>query len=78
MTHKVLIDYDVKGWAEENQTRIRTDYEEILKIGEEPNPPMNSGDETIASFCEEKNCDLLTGDKRAYTELLKNNRVKAV
>jgi len=78
MTHKVLIDYDMRGWADDNETKITNDYEEILRVGIEPNPPKESSDETIASFCEENNCDLLTGDQRAYTKLLMNSRVKAV
>jgi len=77
MTHKVLIDYDVRGWADENESKIKLDYEVILKVGEEPNPKAESKDDVIATFCEENNCNLLTGDKRVYTELLKNKRVKA-
>jgi len=78
MTHKVLIDYDMRGWADENETKIHTDYEEILRVGIDPNPKQDSSDEIIAVFCEENNCDLLTGDQRAYTKLLMNPRVKAV
>jgi len=78
MTHKILIDYDMRGWADENETKIHTDYEEILRVGIDPNPKQDSSDEIIAAFCEENNCDLLTGDQRAYTKLLMNTRVKAV
>lgn len=78
MTHKILIDYDVRGWADDNEAKIKDEYEEIIKVGLEPNPPQESSDEKIAAFCEDNNCDLLTGDKRAYTKLLTNNRVKAV
>lgn len=78
LAHRVLIDYNRRGWADENEEKIKKDYEEILRVGVEPNPTPDSSDEVIASFCEEKNCDLLTGDKRAYTKLLTNKRVKAV
>lgn len=78
MTHKVLIDYDIRGWGDNNKNKILNDYETILRVGIEPNPKSDSSDEEIANYCEENNCDLLTGDKRAYTELLKNSRVKAV
>jgi len=78
MTHEVLIDYDVIGWANENKSKILQNYEEIQLVGEEPNPPEGSPDEVIADYCEEHNYDLLTGDKRAYTQLLMNKRVKAV
>jgi len=78
LTHKVLIDYDERGWAKRKDQKIRNDYEEILLVGEPPNPPMNATDEEIATFCEDKNCDLITSDKKAYTDLLKNKRVRAV
>ena len=78
MTHKVLIDYNRRGWAEEMDTKISNDYQEILKVGVESNPPPESLDEVIGTYCEENNCDLLTSDKRAYAALLKNNHVKAV
>jgi len=78
LTHKVLIDYDERGWAEKKDDMIKKDYEEILRVGEDPNPKMSASDEEIATFCEENNYDLLTADKKAYTDMLKNHRVKAV
>lgn len=78
MTHKVLIDYNALGWADQEAEKIKKDYEEILRVGEVPNLPMKAKDNEIASYCEEQNCDLLTTDKRAYTEMLTNHRVKAV
>jgi len=78
LTHKILIDYNRRGWAEENESKIKNDYPEILQVGVPPNPPADSSDLELASFCEENNCDLLTGDKRAYASLLKNEYVKAV
>ncbi len=68
----------MRGWADENETKIHTDYEEILRVGIDPNPKQDSPDEIIAAYCEENNYDLLTGDQRAYTKLLMNRRVKAV
>jgi len=78
VTHIVLVDYDVIGWSNENKSKILKDYEDIQLVGEDPNPPQGSPDEIIADYCEKKNFDLLTGDKRAYTQLLMNKRVKAV
>jgi len=78
LTHIVLADYNRRGWAEENETRIRKDYPKILHVGVDSNPPPDSSDEIIAEFCEKNNCDLLTSDKRAYAALLKNDHVKAV
>jgi len=78
LTHKVLIDYNRLGWAEDKESKIKNDYQDILHVGVDPNPPPESSDLEIASFCEENNCDLLTGDKRAYAYLLQNEHVKAV
>jgi len=68
----------MRGWGDDSESRIHKDYEEILRVGIDPNPKQESTDERIAAFCEENNCDLLTGDKRAYAKLLMNSRVKAV
>ena len=78
MTHRILIDYNRRGWAEEKESKIKNDYPEILHVGVEPNPLANSSDLEIALFCEKNNCDLLTGDKRAYASLLQNEHVQAV
>jgi len=78
LSHKILIDYNRRGWAEEKESKIKKDYPEILQVGVPPNPPADSSDLELASFCEENNCDLLTGDKRAYDSLLLNYHVKAV
>ena len=78
MTHKVLIDYNRRGWAEEKESKIKEHYPVILHVGVDQNPSANSTDLELASFCEENNCDLLTGDKRAYASLLQNEYVKAV
>ena len=78
MTHKVLIDYNRLGWADKNKDAIGRDYPEILRVGDGSNPGQDAGDDKIASFCEENNCDLLTGDKLAYGSFLRNSHVKAV
>lgn len=78
MTHKVLIDYNRRGWADQNWSVIKKDYLEIQNVGTDPNPRADSSDQSIASFCEENNCDLITGDKRAYANFLENDHVKAV
>ena len=73
-----MIDYNRIGWSEKNESVIKKDYPEIHHVGVDPNPSADSSDEDIAVFCEEHNYDLITGDKRAYADLLKNNHVKAV
>ena len=47
-------------------------------MGIDQNPSADATDLELASFCEKNNCDLLTGDKRAYASLLQNEHVKAV
>jgi len=68
----------MRGWADDNEIKIYTNYDPILRVGIYPTPKQDSSDEIIAAYCEENNCDLLTGDKRAYTKLLMKPRVKAV
>ena len=77
MTRKVLIDYNRLGWAKKSD-QIGKDYSEILRVGDEGSPGQEAKDVEIAAFCEENNCDLLTGDKRAYALLLQQPHVKAV
>ena len=55
MTHKVLIDYNRRGWAEEKESKIKEHYPVILHVGVDQNPSANSTDLELASFCEENN-----------------------
>lgn len=66
----VLVDYQIKGWAQRNVQKIRDAYSEILYVGDPGNPPAGGSDSALASFCEKNGCDLLTGDKRAYAPWL--------
>ena len=78
MTHKVLVDEQALGWGKRNTTQIGKDYEKILMVGTPPAPPQGSDDVIIGCFCEEENCNLITGDYTAYTHLLDNTRIKTV
>ena len=66
----VLVDYQIKGWAQRNERKIRDAYSGILYVGDPGNPPAGGSDSALASFCAERGCDLLTGDKRAYAPWL--------
>ncbi|QUC64165.1 hypothetical protein NsoK4_06885 [Nitrosopumilus sp. K4] len=78
MVHKVLIDEQALGWIKDNQSKVEEDYEIIYKVGTEPAPKQGSGDKTIGRFCEEKCCNLITGDYTAYLDILENSRIHAI
>ena len=78
MAHKILIDYNKKGWARDNESRIREDYPEIHYADEMPSLSAASPDSVIALFCITNGYDLLTSDKRAYASLLQNRSVNAI
>lgn len=66
----VLVDYQIKGWAQRNKEKIGKAYSDIRYVGDPRNPPAGGSDSALASFCAERGCDLLTGDKRAYAPWL--------
>ena len=78
MTHKILIDYNKKGWARDNESRIRENYSEIHYVDEMLGLSAASSDPEIALFCITNGYDLLTSDKRAYASLLQNRRVNTI
>ena len=78
MAHKILIDYNKKGWARDNESRIREDYPEIHYVDKIPSLSASSHDSVIALFCITNGYDLLTSDKRAYASLLQNRSVNAI
>ncbi len=78
MGGSVLIDYQLKGWALRNESRIKENYSEIRYVGETPNPDASSSDSVLASFCKTNGCDMLTSDKKAYAPLLEEQNAGAV
>ena len=74
----MLIDEGKSHLESDHREKIQRDYAEVLHIGGDGAPASGSSDAVIAAFCEEKCCDLLTGDKRAYTELLAAGRIEEV
>lgn len=75
---RVLIDEGKSHLEQDHRDRILRDYAEVLHVGGDDAPESGSDDAAIAAFCEDKCCDLLTGDKRAYTELLAAGRIEEV
>ena len=74
----MLIDEGKTHLESDHHDKIHRDYAEVLHIGGADAPASGSSDADIADFCEEKCCDLLTGDKRAYTKLLEVDRIEEV
>ncbi len=72
LANKVLVDYNKLGWADDNKSKIGSDYEVVLHVGKDGNPEQDSPDDKILSFCLDRCCDLLTGDKRIHTSLLRD------
>ena len=69
MVQRIVIDKDILGSLDEKD--LLRSYEKIYKVGDDPDLPQRSSDEEIASYCKNNNCDLLTGDKTAYTKYLR-------
>ena len=78
MVHKVLIDEQALGWIKENEDKVSQEYEKVFKVGDVDAPEPGSGDKEIGIFCEEENCNLITGDYTAYLDILANQRINTI
>lgn len=67
MRDTVVIDKDILGWGKEHEEELLKQYEKVLKVGIHPELPQRSFDDKVASYCKNNNCDLLTGDQKAYS-----------
>jgi hypothetical protein len=67
MATQVVIDHDILGWGDEHEEQLLVDYRHVLQVGKHPNLPHRGFDVTIAEYCQQNDCDLITGDARAYT-----------
>lgn len=63
---RVLVDHDILGWGNQRSAELLKQYEKVLKVGSELGLERRKPDTIIASYCKENDCDLLTGDVRAY------------
>jgi len=75
---KVIIDYNIRGWAEENESKIYKLYKKQIIVGEAKALPQNSKDEKVGAYAYRYGCDILTADNRAYVHYFKNKSVKFV
>ncbi len=62
----VVIDHDILGWGNERAEDLLKQCQKVLKVGSEPGLERRKPDTNIASYCKANNCDLLTGDVKAY------------
>lgn len=67
MGTQVVIDRDVLGWADEHESELLRKYTQILQVSKHPDLPQRSFDEVIARYCDQKDCDLITGDVKSFT-----------
>tara|TARA_B100001971_G_C17909147_1_gene391975 strand:+ start:132 stop:437 length:306 start_codon:yes stop_codon:yes gene_type:complete len=66
MSDIIVIDNDILGWGKENKDNLLKLYKEVRMVGSHPNLNERDLDHEIATYCIENNCDLMTGDIRAY------------
>ncbi len=65
MAGNLVVDRDILGWADGQKSRLLKTYESIVLVGADTLPQRSTSRE-VAIFCKENNCDLLTGDAKAY------------
>jgi hypothetical protein len=65
MASNLVVDRDILGWADGQKARLLKTYESIIPVGGDT-LPQRSADREVAIFCKENDCDLLTGDAKAY------------
>jgi len=73
----VVIDHDILGWGKEHEQELLTTYNRVVMVGTELVLQRRKLDTFIAAYCKANNCDLLTGDVRAYENFF-NSEVKTV
>ena len=71
MAKKAIIDKDILGWGDQQNSELLQQYEEILQVSKDPNLPSRIFDTTIASYCRDNDCDLFTSDRTAFTHYYK-------
>ena len=76
--NKVVIDYDVRGWAKKKEKLLLKKYKKLVIVGVEKALPMKSKDKKIGAYSYRYNCDILTADKTAYVDYFKNRKIKSV
>ena len=70
----VLIDQNCKWLVNEDSKKYLENYDKIFVVGVDLK--QRDYDETLATFCKENDCELLTADNRAYIHFLVRKKLK--
>ena len=77
-TSKVVIDYDIRGWAKDNEKLITKKYKNLVVVGIHKSLTQDSSDKKIGAYANRYKCDILTSDKTAYVDYFKNKTIQTV
>ncbi len=55
-----VVDKGIKDWLEERKELLKKHYSEIFQVGAHELLDERAGDDKIASFCRDNDCDLFT------------------
>jgi len=72
----VLIDQNCKWLVNEGSKKHLENYHKIFVVGVDLK--QRDYDETLATFCMENDCELLTADNRAYIHFFSEKKIKNV
>ena len=75
---RVVIDKDILGWAEENNEKLASQYQHIVRVSSILDLPQRSPDAMIGSYCKDNSADFLTADKTAYTHFFRVEGLECV
>lgn len=77
-TDKIIIDYDIRGWAKDNEKIITKKYKNLVVVGIHKSLPQDASDKKIGAYANRYHCDILTSDKTAYVDYFKNKAIQSV
>ena len=72
----VLIDQNCKWLVNEDSKKYLENYDKVFVVGIDLK--QRDYDETLATFCKENECELLTADNRAYIHFFSEKKIKTV
>ena len=72
----VLIDQNCKWLINEDSKKHLENYDKVFVVGVDLK--QRDYDETLATFCKDNDCELLTADNRAYIHFFSEKKIKNV
>jgi hypothetical protein len=76
--NSVIIDYDIRGWGNDNEKSIQKKYKMLIIVGIHKSFPQDAPDKKIGAYANRYKCDILTSDKTAHVEYFKNKAISSV